>query len=66
MKYIYRISLAIFFTLAVQICFCLPFLKYGLLLAIGSPLFRALGGIVYPNRSFEQYNYHRSCFKPED
>ena len=28
--------------LAVQICFCLPFLKYGLLLAIGSPLFRAL------------------------
>jgi hypothetical protein len=43
MKYIYRISPAIFFTLAVQICFCLPFLKYGLLLAIGSPaLFRAL------------------------
>jgi hypothetical protein len=28
--------------LAVQICFCLPFLKYDLLLAIGSPLFRAL------------------------
>jgi hypothetical protein len=37
---LYRISPAIFFTLAVsQICFCLPFLKYGLLLAIGSPLF---------------------------
>jgi hypothetical protein len=42
MIYIYRISPAIFFTLAVQICFCLPFLKYGLLLAIDSPLFRAL------------------------
>jgi hypothetical protein len=42
MKYFYRISPAIFFTLAVQICFCQPFLNYGLLLAIGSLLFRAL------------------------
>jgi hypothetical protein len=41
-QYIYRISPAIFFTLAIRICFCLPFLKYGLPLAIGSPLFRAL------------------------
>jgi hypothetical protein len=42
MNYIYRISPAIFFTLAVKICFCLPFLKYHLLFAIGNPLFRAL------------------------
>jgi hypothetical protein len=40
-----------FFTLAVQICFCLPyaFLKYGLLLAIASLLFRAL---ILGNASF--------------
>jgi hypothetical protein len=34
--------LLFFFYFADQICFCLPFLKYGLLLAIGSPLIRAL------------------------
>ena len=37
-KFVYRISLAIFFNLAVQFYFRLPFLKYGLLLIIGSPL----------------------------
>jgi hypothetical protein len=31
--------LPFFFTLAVQICFFLPFLKYGLLLAIGARYF---------------------------
>ena len=35
MNYVYRISPAIVFTMAVQICFCLPFLKYGLLLSFG-------------------------------
>ena len=53
MKYIYRILSAIFFfDLAVQICFCLPFLKCGLLLAIGSPLFQAL---LHWHRSFKIY-----------